>query len=67
MSQIQGNELKQLAILIAVIAIMMIAVPNVLTLGHIMHKWAPIPICRGINATHHETEGNVSRHINNCA
>jgi hypothetical protein len=67
-----GTKLRELAILIAAIVIMAIALPNVLLLAHVMHKWQSIPICKPLAngtkiATHHETEGNVSTHINKCA
>jgi hypothetical protein len=70
-----NNEMKQrysvVMILFVVITIMTLVFPNVLSLAHIMHKWPSIPICKplinGTQTTHHETEGNVSVHINNCA
>jgi hypothetical protein len=34
------------------------------------HHWKikPIPQCKGgVNGTKHETEGNATKHVNNCA
>jgi hypothetical protein len=65
------QQYSVLIILFAVIAIMALALPNVLSLAHVMHKWQSIPMCQplknGTQTTHHETEGNVTAQIYKCA
>ncbi len=66
----QRNMLP-IAIALAFIALLMVLYPDVQSSTHLKQKWKAIPICKAANGTkvvpHHETEGNVSKHVNNCA